>query len=108
MTTDPTRYAALLESLDTDARADLEVTVEEILDAVGRDDPERIEQAADLFEDRAPVQPDQDMAVVAMMIVASLRDHAIRVRQGMSVRPQRMTANIGHSTYFLFPPISAR
>jgi hypothetical protein len=47
MSADPARYLALLDSLDTDARADLEITVEEILDDVGRDAPERIEQAAE-------------------------------------------------------------
>ena len=77
------RYAALLDSLDADARADLEITVEEILDDVGRDDPEQIEMAADLFEDRALVQSNEEMAEVAMMIVASLREHAIRVRHGL-------------------------
>ncbi|WP_374660428.1 hypothetical protein [Phenylobacterium sp.] len=84
MSADPDRYAALLDSLDADARADLEITVEEILNDVGRDDPERIEMAADLFEDRLLVQPDQEMAVVAMMIVASLREHAVRVRHGLN------------------------
>ena len=84
MSADPARYAALLDSLDTDARADLEITVEEILDDVGRDDPERIEMAADLFEDRLLIQRDQETAVVAMMIVASLREHAERSRHGLN------------------------
>ena len=84
MSVDPARYSALLDSLDIDARADLEITVEEILDDVGRDDPERIEMAADLFEDRLLTQPDQEAAVVAMMIVASLREHAERSRHRLN------------------------
>lgn len=58
MTADPLRYAPLLDGLDSDARAQLEITVEEILDEVGRTDPEPIEAAADVFEDRALTHPD--------------------------------------------------
>jgi hypothetical protein len=79
-----TRYAAILETLDSEGRAQLEVTVEEILDEVGRADPDCIEAAADMVEDAIFRQPDDEAAVVAMMIVASLREHAVRTRHGLN------------------------
>lgn len=84
MSVDGTRYTAILETLGNEDRAQLEVTVEEILDEVGRTDPARIEAAADIFEDAISRQPDNDTAVVAMMLVASLRERAVRARHGLN------------------------
>ncbi len=78
------RYALLLDGLDDDERAKLEITVEDILAAVDRTDPDRIDAVADVFQDRAEAHPDMEAAAVALLIVASLREHALKARHGLN------------------------
>lgn len=84
MTVYDPRYALLLDDLDEDARAKLEITVEEILDEVDRTDADRIDAAADVFQDRAQTHHDIEAAAVALLIVASLREHALKARHGLN------------------------
>lgn len=84
MTAYDPRYALLLDDLDEDERARLEITVEEILEEVDRTDADRIDAAADVFQDRAQIHPDIEAAAVALLIVASLREHALKTRHGLN------------------------
>lgn len=72
------------DGLNADERAKLEVTVEEILDEVDRNDADRIDAAADIFQERAQTHHDIEAAAVALLIVASLREHALKVRHGLN------------------------
>lgn len=78
------RYALLLDGLDEDERAKLEITVEQILDEVDRTDADSIDAAADVFQDRAQIHSDVEAAAVALLIVASLREHALKARHGLN------------------------
>lgn len=83
MVHDP-RYVLLLDVLDEAERARLEITVEEILEKIDRTDPDYIEAAASIFEDRALAHTDKEAATVALLIVASLREHALKARHGLT------------------------
>ncbi|CAN7209550.1 hypothetical protein LJR164_000706 [Phenylobacterium sp. LjRoot164] len=58
--------------------------VQEILEEVGRTNPDAIDSAAAMVEDAIDRQTDQDAAVVAMMIMVSLREHSLRARYGLN------------------------
>jgi len=78
------RYALLLEGLDEAERARLEITVEEVLEKIDRTNPDYIEAAASVFEDRALAHTDKEAAALALLIVASLREHALNARLGLN------------------------
>ena len=84
MTAYDPRYAILLDGLDNEERAKLEVTVEDILEEIDRTDPDQIDAVADLFQDRSQTHTDMEAAAVALLIVASLREHALKARHGLN------------------------
>jgi len=84
MTASDSPYAPLLDDLNESERAKLEITVQEILEKIDRANPDYIEAAASVFEDRALTHSDKEAAAVALMIVASLREHALKARHGLN------------------------
>lgn len=78
MTTRAQALNSLLEVLDPEGRASLELTVDEILADIDPQNTGEIEATATVFEDRAKTQRNQETAAVALLLAAALRERVLK------------------------------
>ena len=83
MTSHADALNSLLNVLDEEGRAGIELTVDEILADIDAQNGADIEATARVFEDRARTMGDKEQAAVGLLLAAALRERALRQASGL-------------------------